>query len=120
MKLEEDEHIDVLQNIEIGLKLEYEKNAKLTDKITFHALENAKIAVKQAFGFSKNEKFLIDENSKGIIDWCVLIGKHRVNQLNNLTLKEYLKRIDKVKGSVERHSYFGTRGYYEFIKKFIM
>lgn len=119
MNEENDIHLDVLQNIEVGLKEEYEKNDKLTDAKTIFALENAKIAVKQAFGFSKNEKVVIDDDSKGIIEWCVSIGKERVNLVNNLTLKEYLNRIDKVKRSVERHSEYGRRGYYEFIKDFV-
>jgi len=30
-----------------------------------------------------------------------------------------VKRIDKVKRSVERHAKYGRRGYYEFIKDFV-
>lgn len=119
MHWEKDDHLDVCQNIEFGLKKEYEKNEALTDSKTVNSLENAKIAVKQAFGFSKNEKVVLDEQSTGIINWCVLIAKERVNQINNLSLKEYVTQIDKVKRSVERHSKFGRRGYYEFIKDFI-
>ncbi|MFO8146283.1 MAG: hypothetical protein R6U03_02725 [Gillisia sp.] len=65
MGLENDEHLDVLQNIEVGLKKEYDNNP------------------------------------------------------NDLSLKEYVKRIDKVKRSVERHAKYGKRGYYEFIKNFL-
>ena len=116
-----DPHLDVLQNIEAGLKFEYEKNENLTDNKTIFALDNAKIAVKQAFGFgfAKNEKVIIDDYSKGIIDWCITVGKERINLINNLTLKDYINRIDKVKRSVERHSEYGRRGYYEFIKDFV-
>jgi len=114
-----DPHLDVLQNIEAGVKVEYESNENLTDIKTVFALDNAKIAVKQAFGFAKNEKAIIDEDSKGIIDWCVTVGEQRINLVNNLTLKDYINRIDKVKRSVERHSKDGRRGYYEFIKDFV-
>ena len=56
---------------------------------------------------------------KGIIDWCVTVGKERINKINDLSLKEYVKRIDKIKRSVERHSDFGRRGYYDFIKDYV-
>jgi hypothetical protein len=119
MNWEKDDHIDVCQNIEFGLKKEYVENQNLTDVKTVFALDNAKIAVKQFFGFAKNERVIIDGDTKGIIDWCVSIGEQRINGDNNLTLKEYLNRIDKVKRSVERHSEYGNRGYYEFIKEFV-
>ena len=119
MELENDEHLDVLQNIEVGLKGEYENNNNLTDIKTIFALENAKIAIKQEFGFAKNEKVSIDADTKGIIDWCVSVGNERINKINDLNLKEYVKMIDKIKRSVERHSEYGRRGYYEFIKDFV-
>ena len=118
MEYETDEYLDVLQNIEVGLKAEYEKNDNLTDIKTIFALDNAKIAIKQEFGFAKNENVSVDDDTKGIIDWCVSVGKERINKINDLNLKEYVKKIDKVKRFVERHSYFGRRGYYEFIKDF--
>jgi hypothetical protein len=49
MKMEDDSHIDVLHNIEVGLKIEYEKNENLIDTKTIFALECAKIAIKQEF-----------------------------------------------------------------------
>ncbi len=52
-------------------------------------------------------------NDDDHIDVC------RNDKDNNLTLKEYVKRLDKMKKSVNRHSKYGTRGYYEFIKKYI-
>ena len=119
MQFENDEHLDVCQNIEVGLKKEYENNEYLTDIKTIFALENAKIAIKQEFGFAKNERVSIDDDTKGIIDWCVSVGKERINKINDLNLKEYVKRIDKIKRSVERHSEYGRRGYYEFIREFL-
>jgi len=119
MKGGDDIHLDVLQNIEAGLKLEYENNPDLTDKTTIRGLENAKVAVKQEYGFGKSEKLVIDDDTRGMIKWCVYIGKERINKINNLTLKEYLSKIDKVKRSVQRHSEYGKRAYYEFIKDFV-
>ena len=119
MEYETDEYLDVLQNIEVGLKEEYGKNDNLTDMKTIFALENAKIAIKQEFGFAKNEKVSIDDDTRGIIDWCVSVGKERINKINNLSLKDYVKLIDKIKRSVDRHSDYGRRGYYKFINDLI-
>jgi hypothetical protein len=115
----EDDHLDVCQNIEVGLKIEYENNPDLTDLICINGLENAKVAIKKEFGFSKNEKVTSTEEVQGIINWCVSIGLERIGKVNDLTLKEYVARIDKVKKSVKRHSELGRRGYFEFIKKYV-
>jgi len=115
----EDEHIDVCQNIEVALKHEYENNPGLTDTLCIFALDNAKIAIKQNFGYAKNERVKAQPTIEGIINSCLEIGKVRIDKINNLTLKEYLKRIDKIQSSVKRHSSFGTRGYYEFIRKYV-
>ena len=112
------EPLDVCQNIEFGLKAEYEANPALTDVVCMHALDNAKVAVKKKLGYAKNENVTDLEEAQGIIDWCVAIGVERIN--DDLTLKEYLKRIEKVKKSVRRHSVYGKRSYYEFIRKFIV
>ncbi len=42
-----------------------------------------------------------------------------LGKVNDLTLKEYIARLDKIKRSVKRHSAYGVRGYYDFIKNFI-
>ena len=117
MGFEDDEHLDVCQNIEFGLKAEYEANPALTDVVCMYALDNAKVAVKKKLGYAKNENVTDLEEVQGIIDWCVAIGVERINE--DLTLKEYLKRIEKVKKSVRRHSVYGKRSYYEFIRQFI-
>ena len=118
MGFEDDEYLDVCQNIEFGLMKEYENNPDLTDMTCIFALEHAKIAIKKQFGFASNEKVTDLEEVRGIIDWCVTLGLGRVKENQDLPLKEYVKRIEKVKKSVKRHSKFGARAYYEFIKKF--
>jgi hypothetical protein len=119
MSLEYDKHLDVCQNIEVGLKLQYEENSNLTDLKAMYALDHAKIAVKQLYGFAKNEQVIIDDDTKGIIEWCVSGAQERIGKINDLTLKEYMNRIDKIKRSVQRHSEYGRRGYYEFIKDYV-
>ena len=116
---DDDAFLDVLQNIEFGLKNEYEKNENLTDKKTISALENAKVAVKQAFGYAKNEKFFMDDDTKKIIELCIYVGKERVGKTDNLTLKEYVSKIDKIKRSVERHTSDRSRDYYDFIRNYV-
>ena len=119
MDFNDDEHLDVCQNIEVGLKQQYELNDALTDTLCVFALEAAKIAVKQHCGFAKNEKVSSHPLAQGVIEWCVSVGAERIGKVNDLTLKDYLNRIDKIKRSVRRHSSFGERAYYEFIRDYV-
>lgn len=119
MNFDDEKHPDVLQNIEFGLKHQYEINPHLTDSICIFALDNAKIAIKKKFGYAQNERITSVENARGIIDWCVSVGLERIDKVDDLTLKEYVARIDKIKGSVALHAEDGNRGYYDFIKNFL-
>jgi len=119
MDFNDDDHLDVCQNIEVGLKKQYEINPALTDSICVFALENAKIAIKKEFGFAKNERVTDMEAAQGAIEWCVAVGKESIEGANNLTLKQYLAQLEKIRKSVVRHSKSGTRGYFEFIKNFV-
>ena len=119
MDLSDDKHLDVCQNIEVGLRKQYELHAGLTDAVCIFALDAAKIAVKKRFGYAKNERVSDHALAQGIIDWCVTIGDERINKVNGLTLQDYLARIEKIKRSVSRHAAFGSRAYYEFIKEFV-
>ena len=119
MDFGDDKHLDVCQNIEVGLKQQYETNQHLTDTICIFALENAKVAVKKSFGFAQNERVSSATEVQGIIDWCVGVGRERIGKVNDLTIKEYVTRIEKIKRSVARHAADGSRSYYEFIKNFL-
>ena len=119
MDYTDDIHLDVCQNIEVGLKIEYERNLKFTDNLCIFGLENAAIAIKHEFGFAKGQKVNPNPDIEGIIKHCVEVGLLRIGKMNDLTLKEYLARLEKVKRSVKRHSAYGIRGYYEFIKNFL-
>ena len=113
------DHLDVLQNIEAGLKQQYEVDHSLTDQVCAFALESAKIAVKHHFGFAPNENVSSRPELQGVIHWCVMLGEERVGKVNDLTLKEYVALIEKVRRSVVRHSEDGSRAYFEFIKRFV-
>lgn len=117
--LTDDQHLDVCQNIEVGLKLEYERRPSLTDELCIFALENAKIAVKKSLGFAKNERVSDMEEIQGIIAWCMEVGQARIDKVNDLTSKEYLARIEKVRKSVKRHVGSDKRAYYKFIRQFM-
>ena len=119
MDFNDDEHMDVCQNIEFSLTREYEQNPRLTDSLCILALDSAKIAAKQQFGFAQNESFARAPEIQGIIERCVAIATERVGKVNDLTLKEFVARLDKIKRSVQRHSGTGSRSYYEFIKAFM-
>ena len=96
-----------------------ERNSRLTDEICSYALERAKVAVKQRFGFAANEPSSVSPELQGIVDWCVLVAAERVNESTGPTLKEFLARMDKVNRSIRRHSRDGNRSYYEFIRAFL-
>ena len=119
MDFNDDDHIDVCQSIEVGLKRQYELHANLTDSLCIFALDGAKTATKKHFGYAKNEKVSDHALAKGIIDWCVAVGVERIGKVNNLTLQEYLAQIEKIKRSVIRHSADGSRAYYEFIRDYV-
>ncbi|TVR29032.1 MAG: hypothetical protein EA390_10540 [Balneolaceae bacterium] len=119
MDFTNDKHLDVCHHIEIGLRREYELHTELTDLKCILALENAKISIKKEFGYAKNERVINTKETQGIIDWCVNVGLERIDTINNLTLKEYVDRIEKIRKSVIRHSKFGRRGYYNFIKNYV-
>jgi len=119
MDFNDDKHIDVCQNIEVGLRKQYELNPKLTDTKCIFALDSAKVAIKKEFGYAKNEKVKVLDGTQGIIDWCVSVGMSRIEKVNDLSLKEYIARIEKIKKSVKLHSEHGRRGYYEFIKNYV-
>lgn len=119
MSLDDDKFLDVCQNIEAGLKLEYERNPDLTDTRCAYALERAKIAVKHRFGYGLNESCVVDPDQQGIVDWCVAVAGQRVNVPDGPTLKEFNSRMDKVARSVRLHSQDGSRAYFEFVRRFL-
>jgi hypothetical protein len=117
--LSDDPHLDVCQNIEFGLRAQYDRSPTLTDTQCMFALDSAKVAIKQQFGYAKNERVTVLPGTEGIIDWCVSIGQARIGDASDMTLKEYVARLEKIKRSVKRHSEAGPRGYYEFIREFL-
>jgi hypothetical protein len=119
MDFNDDKYLDVCQNIEAGLRREYEMTPELTDTKCVFALEASKVAIKQEFGFAKNERINRLPGTEGIIAWCVEIGLARIEKVNDLTLKEYIAQLEKIRKSVKRHSAAGPRGYYEFIRSYV-
>lgn len=119
MSFNDDKHLDVCQNIEVGLKRQYEANPRLTDSICIFALDNAKIAIKQQFGYARNESVSPAEDAQGIIAWCVSLGQNRIGKVNDLTLKEFVARLEKIRRSVALHAGAGSRSYYEFIRDYL-
>ena len=119
MSYNDDKYLDVCQNIEAGLKAEYERNGGLTDVQCSYALDRAKAAVKQRFGYGKNEPSSVSPDIQGIVDWCVAVAGERVNESTGPTLKEFLAQIEKVNRSVRRHARDGSRSYYAFIRMFL-
>ncbi len=114
-----DKYLDILNNIEHGLKVIYEFNEELTDIKMVFALDNAIIAIKKEYGYARNEKVIEDLDTKNVIDHCVVLGKERIDETKQITLKDYVKCLEKVKKSVKLHSSDGRRGYYEFVRNYV-
>ncbi len=115
-----EKYLDVLQNIEFGLKQVYENNADASDSDIIISLPKAIISIKQKNGFAKNQDASPkNQTEKDVIDYISEIAEARIGKINNLTLKEYIKCINKVEKSVKRHNAYGRRGYYEFIKNYV-
>ena len=119
MKFEDDLFLQVCEAIERDLVQEYMLNPALTDTRCMYALDRAKIAVKQAFGYAANESAQVDPDLRGILNRCVSVARQYVDRPEGPTLKEFLARIEKVSRSVRRHSQDGARGYFEFIQRFL-
>lgn len=119
MSFNDDPYLDVCQNIEVGLKHAYERNPELTDSLCILALENAKIAVKQHFGFAKNESVSKAAEFQDVVNWCVTLAVERVERSDGIPLKEYIARIEKIRRSVQRHAGDGSRSYYRFIRPYL-
>jgi hypothetical protein len=118
MELNNDFHLAVCQTIESGLRAEYDAMPELTDALCVRGLDNSIVAVKQKFGFAKNEAVRSHPAIDGIVAHVVNIGFDNIGEAGDLTLKEYVSIINKVKKSVVRHSAFGSRGYYDFIRNY--
>ena len=88
MDFNDDAHLDVCQNIEFRLTREYEQNTRRTGSLCILALDSAKIAAKQPFGFAQNESFSHAPEIQGIVERCVAIAGERVGTVNDLTLNE--------------------------------
>ena len=112
-----EDKLSILQDIETALKEIYDGDLELTDTLCVLSLENARIAFKQKLGFSKNEQVTDSPYAQEIIESCVKIGLTLVE--SGVDSKEYLRCLEKVKNSVKRHSEYGPRGYYEFVKKYV-
>ena len=113
------EYLDILQNIEHGLKVQYDRNTDLTDTICAFGLEQAKIATKKEFGYAKNETLSAMQDIQPIIQGCVEVGLEHIDKVEGLTLKKYISLLEKIRKSVKNHSRYGHRGYYEFIQGFV-
>lgn len=119
MDFNDDSHLDVCNDIEIRLKAQYQKLPELTDQLCAFGLDNAVIAIKQHCGYAKNERVSSHPLIAGIVETCVELGDIRIGKINDLTLKEYVLRIIKIKRSVLRHSDHGLRAYYDFIRNYV-
>ena len=117
----QDLYLDVLQIIEQGLVKAYRSDQGLTDGRVLLSLGKAKAAIKQRFGYGKGLNIQPDSPAEAaIIDWMVAIGMERIGTGDAMTLDAYVKCIDKVARSVDTHRSHGIRGYFDFVKGYVV
>lgn len=115
-----DQFLDVLQDIEIGLKRVYEANATCTDGMIVLALKKAAAAIKQKHGYGRGLNSAPDHQVESEVIACLLeIGTRRIGKIDQLTLDDFEKCIAKISRSVDTHRDYGIRGYYEFIRNYV-
>jgi len=114
-----DLQLSICEAIEARLRAEYEAIPELTDALCIVGLDNSIIAVKQKFGFAKNEKVLSHPAIDGIVAHVAAIAVDNIGKAGNLTLKDYVALVTTIKKSVVRHSAFGPCAYYEFIRDYV-
>ncbi|MEO7495871.1 MAG: hypothetical protein ABIV04_13100 [Massilia sp.] len=119
MEMNNDFHIDLCKTIESGFSAEYDATPELTDALCIVGLDNSIIAMKQSFGFAQNEAVRSHSAINGIVAHVVAVGSANIGDANNLTLKDYISIVNYVKKSVVRHSTYGPRAYYDFIRNYV-
>lgn len=107
------------QAIETGLSAQFFHNPELTDGLCIIGLDNAIIALKQHFGFAKNETVLRHAGVDEVVAHVLAVGLDNIDQDNGLTLKEYIGVVTIIKKSVVRHAALGPRAYFNFIKDYV-
>ncbi|MES3022022.1 MAG: hypothetical protein V4857_10610 [Pseudomonadota bacterium] len=117
--MEPNQELYLCQAIEIGLCDEYLQTPELNDALCIIALDNAIIALKQKYGFAKNETVISRPAIDRVISHVVNTGLDNIGKTGDLTLKEYIAVVNKIKRSVARHSVFGPRAYGDFIKNYV-
>lgn len=119
MSFNNDDHLNVCQDIEAGIKLVYDEDPAMTDAICMFALDQGKIGIKQRFGYAENERVTTTPEAQALIAWFVMIGLKRINKVNDLTLKDYVARLEKIKKSVGHHTGVNRRSYYQVIRNYL-
>lgn len=114
---DDDPNLHILQAIEGGLVDIYAGAPSLSDANVVFALDIGKVAIKQVHGFAKSQNGVGEPQHQAVVQHIVKTGQQFIGK--DLTLDDYVKCLDKVKRSVERHRSHGIRGYYDFIQQFL-
>lgn len=105
--------------IEKGLSDLYEHDLALTEGLCIIGLDNAVIALKQQFGFARNETVLHRPGVDGVVEHVMGVGLAHIGNTEGLTLKEYIVVVHKIRRSVVRHAELGPGAYFNFIREYV-
>jgi hypothetical protein len=117
--MDSDQELTLCNFIEAGLSAVYAATPELTNATCILGLDNSVIALKHRFGFARNETVLSRPVIDNIVEHVVDIGMQAIDDKSGVTLKDFIGVINKIKKSVIRHSAFGPRAYYDFIKNYV-
>lgn len=130
----EDEYLDVLQNIELGIVTAYKQNTNVTDYDVLEALE-ALISHYYSERINRPPRnFRLDERAQAVYDSAKVMCELRLGrgQLKNnagktididmkpLSIEEIINCLKRIQSSVKKWSkQYGKRGYLDFVKDYI-
>lgn len=114
-----DHELALLQAIETALADAYRADPDLNDALCVVGLDNAIIALKQAFGFARNETVLRRAGIDLVVAHVVKVGTDNISATGEPSLKDFIVLVNKVKRSVVRHSAFGPRAYFDFVSGYV-
>lgn len=117
--MQQDMELSLCNFVETSLSIIYESIPELTDGMCVLGIDNAVLALKQHYGFAKNETVLKRPVIDDIVESLVALGVAAIDEKMDVSLKDFIAVLTKIKKSVIRHSAFGPRAYYDFVKNYV-
>lgn len=114
----EDQHLDLLQNIEFGIIQVYLEDKTITDFNVFNVLESLIDASRRKYNHQETVNYDLKENEGQIFDTIIEIVNSRTNNREDvkLNIAAFRKILKSAKKWNKRR---GKRGYLTFVENYI-